>query len=84
MVIFVHFGGIKSILVIFGDSRIFWSFWTFFFCIYWFFFLGFRGILVIWSFFEYIGPFFLGFKGIMVIFRHFKSILVILEVLLIF
>ena len=47
-------------------------------------FLGFRGILVIWLFFEYIGLFLLGFKGIMVIFRHFGSILVILEILLIF
>ena len=38
---------------------------------------------VFWSFLEYIGLF-LGFKGIMVIFRHFGSILIIIEVLLIF
>ena len=78
MVIFVHFGGIRSILVIFGVSRIFWSFWTFFMYIgHFFYVLG-----VFWSFFEYI-RLFLGFMCIMVIFRHFGNILVIIEVLLI-
>ena len=49
MVIFVHFGGIRSILVIFGVSRIFWSFWTF--LVHIGHFLGFKGILVIFRHF---------------------------------